>query len=278
MPNDTEVTKYISLFHSRDHAAATLKALEAANVPRADTTVIAGSETTYGSGYAYNAAEDLATVGVPARDLKHLQDGLRDGGVVIVVEGVVNQQNTIESIFHKYSAGKIDETEVPMTQRDDLYDDSNLDTAAIATPVASAALPAVNASAAQTAEAGFIPVIEEDLIVGKREVETGGVRVFSRMVEEPVSRDVTLREEHAVIERRPVNRAVTDADLRTGQVIELTETAEEAVVGKVARVVEEVYVGKESSERTETISDTVRHTEVELEPVQTVTTTERKTY
>ncbi len=272
MSNNTELTKYIALFHTRDHAAETLSALEAAQVPRADTTVIGGGrDSSYGEGYAYNAAEDLSTIGIPPRDLKRLHEGVSNGGVVIVVEGVVDQQDTIEKIFHKYSASKIDETEAPVTKTDDFYDDAAL----TATPLATTALPVSDRTTAT--ESGVIPVIEEDLLVGKREVERGGVRVFSRLVEEPVSEQVTLREEHAVIERRPVDRAVTDADLRSGQVIELTETAEEAVVGKVARVVEEVYVGKQATEHTETVRDTIRHTEVDVEPIETVTT-ERKTY
>jgi stress response protein YsnF len=47
--------------------------------------------------------------------------------------------------------------------------------------------------------------------------------------------------------------------------VEIRETAEEAVVAKSARVVEEVVVGKESSQRTEAVNDTVRGTEVEVE-------------
>ncbi len=275
MPTDTAVTKYISLFHHRDHAASALRDLEAAAVPNEDITVISGGNQSYGLGYQYNAAEDLSNFGVPPRDLKHLQDGVRDGGIVLIVEGVSTQQAAIEKIFHKYSATKIDETETPMSNFDDAYDEA---------PLAAAAVPAAYATedtgklvtdrfqTGNTAESGVIPVIEEDMVVGKREVERGGVRVFSRMVEEPVSAEVNLREEHAVIERRTVDRPVTDADLRTGQVIELRETAEEAVVGKTARVVEEVLVGKQATEHTETVSDTVRHTEVEVEPVATTTT------
>jgi stress response protein YsnF len=47
--------------------------------------------------------------------------------------------------------------------------------------------------------------------------------------------------------------------------IEVRETAEQAVVSKDARVVEEVTVAKDVKERTETIRDTVRHTVVEVE-------------
>ena len=103
----------------------------------------------------------------------------------------------------------------------------------------------------------------------------GGVRVYSRVVEQPVQENVELQEEHVRVDRRPVNRPVTDADLRAGQdqVIEVDEYAEEAVVGKQARVVEEVRVGKETSQRTETVRDTVRHTEVDVEPITGSATT-----
>jgi uncharacterized protein (TIGR02271 family) len=110
------------------------------------------------------------------------------------------------------------------------------------------------------------PVVKEELAVGKREVSTGGVRVYSRLTETPVSESVNLREEHATIERRPVDRPATAADLKEG-FVEVRETEEEPVVTKSARVVEEVVVGKESSERTETVNDTVRGTDVEVERV-----------
>lgn len=112
-----------------------------------------------------------------------------------------------------------------------------------------------------------IPVVQEELQVGKRTVGTGGVRVYSRTVEQPVTESVRLREEHAEVERRPVDRPATAADLADLQdrTIEVRETAEQAVVQKTARVVEEVRVGKTVEERTEQISDTVRHTEVEVE-------------
>ncbi len=45
----------------------------------------------------------------------------------------------------------------------------------------------------------------------------------------------------------------------------VTERAEQAVVGKEARVVEEVIVGKNLTERDETVSDTLRRTDVEVE-------------
>lgn len=112
-----------------------------------------------------------------------------------------------------------------------------------------------------------IPVVQEQLKVGKREVQRGGVRVFSRVVETPVNESIGLREEHVNVERRPVNEPIstTDATAFKEQSIEMRETAEEAVVEKSARVVEEVMINKEVSQREQQIHDTVRHTEVEVE-------------
>ena len=111
-----------------------------------------------------------------------------------------------------------------------------------------------------------IPIVEERLVVGKREVDRGGVRVRSYVVETPVSEQVSLREENVDVQRRAVDRPVTDADdAFRDRTIEMTETGEEAVVGKEAHVTEEVSIRKEVGQRTEEVRDTVRHTEVEVE-------------
>jgi len=112
-----------------------------------------------------------------------------------------------------------------------------------------------------------IPIVQEELRVGKRAVQRGGVRIYQRMTEKPVQETVQLREEHVNVERRPVDQPATEADMNALKegAIELRETAEEPVVSKSARVVEEVVVGKEATERTENINDTVRRTEVDVE-------------
>lgn len=111
-----------------------------------------------------------------------------------------------------------------------------------------------------------LPLAEEQLVVGKRRVGEGAVRVYTRVKEVPVQETVQLEEEHAEIERRPVDRT-----LRAGEnafqekSIEVTETAEEPVISKRARVTEEVRVGKRASAREKTVQDTVRKTEVEVD-------------
>lgn len=116
-----------------------------------------------------------------------------------------------------------------------------------------------------------IPVGEEQLRVGKRDVSHGRVRVRSYVVETPVTESVNLREENVHVERRPVDRTATPGDevLFKDRTIEMEERAEEAVVAKEARVREELVINKQVGERTETVSDTVRHTEVDIEDDRT---------
>jgi len=78
-------------------------------------------------------------------------------------------------------------------------------------------------------------------------VQRGGVRLFTRTTERPVEQDIRLREEHARVERHPADRPATEAELGEAfkeKSVELRETAEEPVVAKTARVVEEVQIGE----------------------------------
>ena len=128
------------------------------------------------------------------------------------------------------------------------------------------------AGTATTLEAGAtrkLQEVEEELKVGKRAVAKGGVRIFTRMTEVPVSETVRLREEHANVKRTTVDRPATEADFaafKEGS-IEVREMGEEAVVSKTARVTGEVEVGKTATEREETVRDTVRKTTVDVEQI-----------
>jgi uncharacterized protein (TIGR02271 family) len=114
-----------------------------------------------------------------------------------------------------------------------------------------------------------IPIVEEALHVETRQVERGGVRIYSHVTEQPVEQEVHLRDERVTVEHRPVDRPATQHDLAAFKeaTIEVSETHEEAIVAKQARVVEEVVINKDVQERTETIRDTVRRTEVDVEPI-----------
>ena len=230
----------ICLFHHQDQAQAALEDVLKAGIPEANTSIIGMGGSTIQASH-----DSLAELNVPERDIKRLLDGLAGGGAVLSVQALSEHADKVESIFEAHAA-KIDEVNID----DDM---------------SAAALPPAEAS---------VPIIEEELNVGKRTVDAGGVRVYRRIVEIPVEQQVTLHEEHAFVDRRPVDRAVTEADLlaQGNRVIELTETEEQVVVGKEARVIEEVRVGKEGVDRVETVRDTVRHTEVEVEEVDPVLT------
>lgn len=131
-----------------------------------------------------------------------------------------------------------------------------------------------NRERSSTVSEEHIPIVEEELRVGKREVNRGGARVRSYVREVPIHEQVNLRDEHVSVERRPVDRPLGAGDLDRGDMfqernIEMTETAEEPVVAKEAKVREEVVLRKTAEEHSEDIDDTVRRTEIEVDEDRT---------
>jgi uncharacterized protein (TIGR02271 family) len=116
-------------------------------------------------------------------------------------------------------------------------------------------------------EENRIPIIEENLNIEKKEVQTGGQRIRSRIVERPVEETIRLRQEHVKVERNPVNRPANEGEIGNFKegTIEVTENAEIPIVNKEARVVEEVNVFKDVDEKQEVIKETLRNTEVEAD-------------
>ena len=112
----------------------------------------------------------------------------------------------------------------------------------------------------------MIPVTEEQLQVGKRAVDRGRVRVRSFVTERPVEQQVGLQDERVRVERRSVDRPFSDCDAAFRErEIEAVERGEEAVVSKQARVTEEIQLHKDRDTRTETVRDTVRKQDVEVQ-------------
>ena len=112
----------------------------------------------------------------------------------------------------------------------------------------------------------ILRLAEEQLDIDKRQVETGTTRIRRFMTEKPVESKVSLHEEHAEVQRRAITDRALDKDVDwTDKVLEFVETDEQAVVRKVARVTEEVVVHRTGSDHVETIRDTVRRQQVEVE-------------
>ena len=115
-----------------------------------------------------------------------------------------------------------------------------------------------------------VQVVEEELSVGKRKVASGGVRVTTSVSERPVTETVRLREEHVEAERRPADRTLSAKEAEAAfeeKTVEMMGTSEEVEVRKEARVVGEVSLSKETKEHQQTVRDTVRRTDVEVEEI-----------
>jgi uncharacterized protein (TIGR02271 family) len=137
----------------------------------------------------------------------------------------------------------------------------------VSTAPATAAAKAV-ASTANPDASDVIRLAEEQLNVGKRLVQDGTTRIRRFVTEKPVEASVTLHEEHAQVLRRAIDdpNYIADVDW-SDKTIEVIESAEEAVVSKSARVVEEVVVRKEGTDHVQTVRDKVRRQQVDVEHV-----------
>lgn len=204
-----------------------------------------------------------------ADNARYYSDAVQRGGTVVTVDAETDEMaDRAAAIMDQYGASDVDARGAQYATSSN-YSQSDA-TASQAT--ASMSTQERDLSRANLTDRGeaVIPVMEEELQVGKREVERGGVRVRSHVIERPVEEVVRLREERVRVERRPVNRLITDADMQAFRegAIEVTEMAEVPVISKQARVVEEVVVGKNVEEHTETVRDTVRRTDVEVDEIR----------
>lgn len=192
----------------------------------------------------------LSRLGVPGDDARLYQEGLRQGGTLVALVTDDTRADQAANIMNTHGAKDIGHL---IGQRQNI----------------AGAAPSAQPTASTQPIQGetHIPVVEEQVKIGKREVETGGVRVSTQVTEKPIEEQVQLHEEQVKVERRPADRPATPADITTqpGETIEVRETREEPVVQKEARVVEEVVVGREAHERTETVHGTARRQDVQVE-------------
>lgn len=137
----------------------------------------------------------------------------------------------------------------------------------VAAPLAAGRLPAAADASEQS-----LQLSEERLDVGKRAVSRGATRLRRFVRTQAVEQTVTLRDERISIMRRPAAAdAATGPDAFIDQVIEMTETDEEVVITKTARVREEVVLHKEVTERIETVRENLRREEIEVDRIDAST-------
>jgi uncharacterized protein (TIGR02271 family) len=282
------------LYQDEQKASEIVSRLEQAGISRGDIS--------FYSTPSDNLIDDLEEDGVPRSDAHAYAEGVRRGGSLVAVECDEDEVDRVVGILD--DEGVLDLDEQQTTWRSEGwqgYDASGSGstaglgsvTAAVASDLAgtsgtsrtrtgagsdlTGSPDATRARSDRTDVTGrdeVIPVAEEELHVGKREVGHGRVRIQTRVVERPVQEQVTLREERVDVERRPVSgeyrEGALGGDPFQERTIEVEERGEEAVVSKEARITEEVVVRKDVEERTETVSDTVRKTEVDVEDERNV--------
>jgi uncharacterized protein (TIGR02271 family) len=211
----------------------------------------------------------LADFFMPDEDRYSYAEGLSRGGYLVAVSNLSEAQHDV-AVDILDDEGSIDLDEREETWRSEGwsgYEAGTTEAFSLGADVAQT--ERIAAERERTVDVGdddVIPVVQERLVVGKRDVNLGRVRVRSYVREEGASADVNLHEERVSVDRRPVDRPLSDADAAfRDRTIEAEEHAEQAVVGKEARVTEEISLRKDSADRQETVTDTVRKTEVEIE-------------
>lgn len=202
---------------------------------------------------------------VPEDDRVAYAEGVRRGGVLVTVQAEEAHMDRVMDTLEQHGAVDLDERE--RSWRGEGWTGTAAVTPAMGAATTAMASDTVKATPMARDGDDTISLVEETLRIGKREVDRGRVRVRSYIVETPVEEQVMLREEHVDIQRRAVDRPMTAADaaMFEERTIEVTETSEEAMVAKEARVREELVIRKEVGERTETVRDSVRRTEVEVD-------------
>lgn len=233
--------------------------------------MLAGAAVGAGAGGLLGA---LVGLGVPEEEAHTYAEGVRRGGTLVTVKTTDADVDRAVAILERHGPTDVDERRADWQakgwQRFDETAEPYPAGSALAGDRAGAATAETGRTAARQGETA-IPIVEEQVQVGKRQVGGGRVRVHSFVVETPVQEQVTLRDERVHVERRPADRPAEGIppEALQDRTIEVHERHEEPVVSKTARVTEEVVVGKDVDTRTETVSETVRRTDVEIEDDRT---------
>ena len=243
--------KVVAVYDTEASANAAVKSLRSAGYLTDDISVI-NNEGEAAKAGLYEPGVWRRLFG---RDLDHqeaaaLGRSFKEGSVIVSVRVPESEAPNVESLLDSHKP-------VDVLDRAKAY----------GLVGATAAVPQTPAPAKLTGEE-MLRVAEEQLNVGKRMVESGHTRVRRYIVEKPVEANITLHEEHAEVLRRAISDPAYVKDIDwSDKTIDVTETVEEAVVNKTARITEEVVIRKQGSDRTQTVHDTVRRQQVDVEQV-----------
>jgi uncharacterized protein (TIGR02271 family) len=230
----------IGLFNDQNEAKRAYTALVSEGYAQADLDILTNDDR--------DDEPKLANMHewVPKPDIDIYLEGVAQGGTIITANVADSAVTRAAGIMSGYNMVNIKQraTELQKTRKDLKLSDAAKDT-------------------------NVLEVIEEELHVGKEDVERGRMRIYNVMSEHEVHQDVSLRDETIRVQRHPVNRPVEiDPDLFKPRSYEMVEVDEIATVGKTAHVIEEVSLGKDVAEKVQTIKVTLRRQDVQIEEVR----------
>ena len=254
---DWQGDRIVAAFENADRARAAREALAAAGIDNANIELLENRSDLDN----WTAMKRHA---VPDEDAHLYAEGLGRGHSLLVIRGAAGEHDRIMQVLGRFNPIDIDDHGAEWRKAG--WSGLHPGKAAWDARQQTATGSKTPAETPQAQEQ-VVPVFEERLNVGKRVVEQGHVRVRVYTVEHPVQEGVTLREQRVAVERRPVDRPASSVpgEAFKDRTIDVTTHREEPVIAKEARVKEEVVVRQEADQRTETVRDTVRQTEVEVE-------------
>jgi stress response protein YsnF len=232
--------------------------LGALAIPGIGPIVAAGPLATTLAGAGIGAAAGglvgaLTNLGVPEEQAGHYAEGVRRGGTLVTAEVDDRHVDRAVEIMNRHNPVDIERRSRHWQEKGEYKGFRHEGQGMTRDQIQQ--------------ERRTMPVVEEDLQVGKRDVESSRVRVHRSVSERPVEKDVDLRSERVNVERRDVDRPLKqgDQDAFKEESFEFTEHTEEPTARKEQRVVGEVDISKETDTHRETYRDTVRRSDVDVE-------------
>ena len=261
-----------AMFDTRAEAERAVEALASqAGIDRSAVQIGAGAQEREHEGFL----SSLKSLFVPDEDRYAYAEGLRRGGCLLTAQVPAGLEDQVYDVLE--GSGAVDLDARTSEWQASGWKGYGTEGVAGGTIYSETGVAATGAGAGTAAASGTgardvtegedtVQLMEEQVRVGKREVGRGSVRVRSYVTERPVEEQVELRQERVTVERRPVDRELQPGEAAFQErTIEAVERGEEAVVDKTARVTEEIGIRKDVERETETVRDTVRRTEVEVE-------------
>jgi len=264
-----------ALFDNREHALKAVEELVRIGIPRNAIRVSPEQEVALSSTTgAYDTTKDekgfwasLADFFMPDEDRYTYAEAMNRGSILVTASVDDALAEKAEDVLEEYGTVNVAEREASWRKSGWTgYPATSTVGAASASATSAGTTGSSSTMSARRPGEQSIPEVEERLRVGKRQVAAGRVKVRSYIVEKPVTEQINLHSETVHVERRGVDRPVAAGEAAFRErTVEAVATSEEPVISKEARVTGEVVVKKDAKDRTQTVSDKVRSTKVEVE-------------